>query len=132
MEPALFIEDYKVPMLMILTLVAILVYLRVSGISQALIDQAPTDSSDPIAEADFHMAYGIYDKAAQAIRKALVAEPESADLVFKLLEIHFASGDGDEFLTLARFYKDKFGRSGHWDAIIGMGKELLPDERLFR
>ena len=36
------------------------------------------DQSDPIAEADFHMAYGLYDQAADLINGALGVEPENA------------------------------------------------------
>ena len=129
MELNLFIEDYKIGLMMILALVVLLVTLRVSGYSPT---PPSHGGSDPFAEADFHMAYGLYDEAAQTIRRALTAEPISADLSFKLLEVYFTSGNGDDFLTHARFYKDKFGRSGHWDSIRSMGQELLPDERLFR
>ena len=33
------------------------------------------DQADPVAEADFHMAYGLYDQAAELISKALEAAP---------------------------------------------------------
>ena len=132
MELDLLISDHKIPLLMILSLVGVLVFLRVSGHSRSLIEQDSNGDGDPIAEAEFHMAYGMYDKAAQAIRKASIAEPASADLAFKLLEVHFASGKADEFLTQAWYYKDRFGRSGHWNAIREMGQKLVPGERLFR
>ncbi len=36
------------------------------------------DQSDPIAEADFHMAYGLYDQAADLVNGALEADPGAA------------------------------------------------------
>ena len=33
------------------------------------------DQTDPIAEADFHMAYGLYDQAADLINGALETDP---------------------------------------------------------
>ncbi len=129
MELDLLIEDYTVVFVIVLALAVILVALRVSGF-----DPKPSNpaDSDPIEEADFHMAYGLYGKAAEAIRRAMLDDPASADLSLKLLEVYFVSGNGDEFLKQARFYKETFGRSGHWDRIRHMGQELLPDERLFR
>ncbi|MGI9234145.1 MAG: type IV pilus assembly protein FimV, partial [Woeseiaceae bacterium] len=47
------------------------------------------DQTDPIAEADFHMAYGLYDQAADLLCSALEAEPERRDLRLKLLEVYF-------------------------------------------
>ena len=34
------------------------------------------DQTDPIAEADFHMAYGLYDQAADLINGALESQPD--------------------------------------------------------
>ena len=47
------------------------------------------DQGDPLAEADFHMAYGLYDQAADLVRIALEREPDRRDLRLKLLEIYF-------------------------------------------
>ena len=38
------------------------------------------DQGDPLAEADFHMAYGLYDQAADLVRIALEREPDRRDL----------------------------------------------------
>ena len=35
------------------------------------------DQQDPLAEADFHMAYGLYDQAADLINGALEVEPRA-------------------------------------------------------
>src|SRR6202035_4094146 len=47
------------------------------------------DQGDPLAEADFHMAYGLYDQAADLIRIAIGREPARRDLRLKLLEVFF-------------------------------------------
>jgi FimV-like protein len=42
------------------------------------------DQADPAAEADFHMAYGLYDQAADLINGALEVDAENEDLLAKL------------------------------------------------
>ena len=130
-ELTLIVDDYKVGAFIVLSLVALFVYLRASGFSQKLAARLDSEN-DPIIEADFYSAYGDYERAAQIIRKALTVEPVSSDLVFKLLEIHSQSGNCEEFLRHSQFYRERFGRSGHWETICTMGQQLLPGERLFR
>ena len=50
------------------------------------------DQGDPLAEADFHMAYGLYDQAADLVRIALEREPDRRDLRLKLLGNLFRLG----------------------------------------
>ncbi|MBS0614512.1 MAG: hypothetical protein JSS24_15170, partial [Proteobacteria bacterium] len=91
------------------------------------------DQGDPLAEADFHMAYGLYDQAADLVRIALEREPERRDLKLKLLEIYFVWGNKDLFLQSAKdLYasRDK-APAGEWDKILIMGKQICPDEPLF-
>ena len=63
---------------------------------------ASIESGDPLAEADFHMAYGLYDQAADLVQLAIKREPQRRDLKLKLLEIFFVWGNSDRFLELAR------------------------------
>ena len=56
------------------------------------------DQGDPLAEADFHMAYGLYDQAADLIRIAISREPGRRDLKLKLLEVFFVWGNKEQFL----------------------------------
>ena len=56
------------------------------------------DQGDPLAEADFHMAYGLYDQAADLVRIAIQREPERRDLKLKLLEVFFVWGNKEQFL----------------------------------
>ncbi len=60
------------------------------------------DQGDPLAEADFHMAYGLYDQAADLVRIAISREPGRRDLKLKLLEVFFVWGNKEQFLQTAR------------------------------
>ncbi len=91
------------------------------------------DQGDPLAEADFHMAYGLYDQAADLVRIALEREPDRRDLRLKLLEIYFVWGNKDAFLQAAKGLEATRDRApaGEWDKIVIMGKQICPDEPLF-
>ncbi len=91
------------------------------------------DQSDPIAEADFHMAYGLYDQAADLVNSALAVEPERQDLMAKLCDIYFVWGNRDSFVDAATRLHDQLGGEGSpdWDKIVIMGRQIAPDHRLF-
>ena len=91
------------------------------------------DQGDPLAEADFHMAYGLYDQAADLVRIALEREPDRRDLRMKLLEIYFVWGNKDAFLQTAKSLEATRDRApaGEWDKIVIMGKQICPDEPMF-
>jgi pilus assembly protein FimV len=91
------------------------------------------DQSDPVAEADFHMAYGLYDQAADLISGALAAEPERLDLMAKLCEIYFVWGNRDAFIEAATHLHDQLGgeSSPDWDKIVIMGQQIAGNHRLF-
>src|SRR5882672_11478945 len=100
----------------------------VSGDTAVAIDQG-----DPLAEADFHMAYGLYDQAADLVRIAISREPQRRDLKVKLLEVFFVWGNRDQFLQLARELaasRDQ-AQSGEWEKIVIMGRQIAPDDALF-
>ena len=91
------------------------------------------DQSDPIAEADFHMAYGLHDQAADLINGALELEPERQDLLAKLCEVYFVWGNRDAFVDAAQKMKNVVGdaSSAEWDKIIIMGQQIAADNELF-
>ena len=91
------------------------------------------DQGDPLAEADFHMAYGLYDQAADLVRIALEREPDRRDLRLKLLEIYFVWGNKEAFLQTAKSLEATRDRApaGEWDKIVIMGKQICPGEPLF-
>src|SRR6185436_284720 len=91
------------------------------------------DQGDPLAEADFHMAYGLYDQAADLVRIAIAREPERRDLKLKLLEVYFVWGNKEQFLAAARDLATSRDEAapGEWEKIVIMGKQLAPDDELF-
>ncbi|HEY2807169.1 MAG TPA: FimV/HubP family polar landmark protein [Steroidobacteraceae bacterium] len=91
------------------------------------------DQGDPLAEADFHMAYGLYDQAADLIRIAISREPARRDLKLKLLEVFFVWGNKDQFLASARELAQSRAEAapGEWEKILIMGKQLAPEDALF-
>ena len=91
------------------------------------------DQGDPLAEADFHMAYGLYDQAADLVRIAIAREPERRDLKLKLLEVFFVWGNKEQFLASARELADSRAQAapGEWEKVVIMGRQLAPDDPLF-
>jgi pilus assembly protein FimV len=113
--------------------------LAATGTSQSLEDTFSSetavnlDQSDPVAEADFHMAYGLYDQAADLINGALGADPERQDLLAKLCEIYFVWGNRDGFVDAAMRMKTIVGgeSDAEWDKIVIMGQQIAGDHELF-
>jgi pilus assembly protein FimV len=91
------------------------------------------EQGDPLAEADFHMAYGLYDQAADLVKAALQREPDRRDLKLKLLEVFFVWGNKDQFLQTARDLSKTRGTAppGEWEKVVIMGKQLAPEDVLF-
>jgi len=91
------------------------------------------DQQDALAEADFHMAYGLYDQAADIVKLAIDRQPERRDLALKLAEIYFVWGNKDLFLETAKRLHDTVDEApaGEWDKIAIMGKQICPGEALF-
>ncbi|MEO6079256.1 MAG: FimV/HubP family polar landmark protein [Steroidobacteraceae bacterium] len=91
------------------------------------------EQGDPLAEADFHMAYGLYDQAADLVKLAILREPGRRDLKLKLLEVFFVWGNKDQFLQTARELADTRDASapGEWEKVVIMGKQLAPEDTLF-
>ncbi|HSG64485.1 MAG TPA: FimV/HubP family polar landmark protein, partial [Gammaproteobacteria bacterium] len=91
------------------------------------------DQADPIAEADFHMAYGLYDQAADLVSKALETDADNRALRLKLLEVYFVWGNREAFLDTARILRASIGSKpdSDWDKVVIMGKQICPEESLF-
>lgn len=91
------------------------------------------DQTDPLAEADFHMAYGLYDQAAEIIKKAVEREPDRYDLRRKLIDICFVWGNAEEFLAQAKAIHGMQGsaEADDWSKIAIMGRQICPGEALF-
>jgi len=91
------------------------------------------DHSDPIAEADFHMAYGLYDQAAELLVKALEDDPDDKLLRIKLLEVYFVWENKDGFIGEARKLHEQIGNDSdpEWNKVVIMGQQICPDDELF-
>jgi pilus assembly protein FimV len=91
------------------------------------------EAGDPLAEADFHMAYGLYDQAADLVQLALNREPHRRDLKLKLVEVFFVWGNRERFVELARELHATRGQAepGEWDKVSIMGRQLVPEEPMF-
>lgn len=91
------------------------------------------DQADPLAEADFHMAYGLYDQAAELLTKAVNAEPNRRDLRLKLLDVYFVWENREGFLAAARALRERIASDADpdWKRVVLMGKQLCPDDPLF-
>ena len=92
------------------------------------------DQSDPVAEADFHMAYGLYDQAADLINGALAVDPDRQDLLAKLCEIYFVWGNRDAFIDAAGRMRATVGdddANADWDKIVIMGQQIAGEHELF-
>jgi len=89
------------------------------------------DANDPLSEADFHLAYGLYDEAASLLKQALVKEPQRQDLRLKLAETYFAGGKPVEFQETAESLHGQINPT-EWQKIAIMGRQLCPDSNLFK
>ncbi|NND36888.1 MAG: LysM peptidoglycan-binding domain-containing protein [Gammaproteobacteria bacterium] len=91
------------------------------------------DQTDPVAEADFHMAYGLYDQAADLINGALEIDPTDSTLLSKLCEVYFVWGNRDAFVDAAGRLKSSLGEQpgSEWDKIVIMGQQIAADDAMF-
>ncbi len=91
------------------------------------------DQADVVAEADFHMAYGLYDQAAELLTRALRDNPDRRDLRLKLLEVFFIWENKASFLKEAQTFQRllKGAADPGWSKVVIMGKQICPDEPLF-
>jgi len=91
------------------------------------------DQADVVAEADFHMAYGLYDQAAELLSRALRDSPDRRDLRLKLLEVYFIWENKSAFLKEAQIFQRqlKGAADPDWNKVVIMGKQICPGEALF-
>lgn len=90
------------------------------------------DQSDPLAEADFHMAYGLYDQAADLLTAALKREPDRRDLRLKLIDVCFVWENREAFLREAHALRDRVDDTDpDWKRVLLLGQQLCPGESLF-
>lgn len=93
--------------------------------------QINLDANDPMAEADFHLAYGLYDEAILLLRQASGRDPERTELRVKLAETYFAAGRPLEFQDTAEGLKSKVD-DATWQKLAILGQQLCPDAQIFK
>lgn len=90
------------------------------------------DQSDPLKEADFHMAYGLFDQAADLVKGAINVDGSDPALKAKLCEIYFQWGNQDGFVDAANELKAVVGDADpQWNKVVIMGQQLAPAHELF-
>lgn len=89
------------------------------------------DANDPLSEADFHLAYGLYDEAALLLESAAEKNPGRTDLRVKLAETYFRATKPHEFEEVAQSLKPQLD-AAEWQKIAIMGSQLIPDSPLFQ
>lgn len=92
--------------------------------------QINLDAGDPVSEAEFHRAYGLYDEAALLLKQAIEKDPARTDAKVKLAEIYFEASKATEFVALATELKSSLPED-EWQKIALMGSQLAPQEALF-
>ncbi|HUS24676.1 MAG TPA: FimV/HubP family polar landmark protein [Candidatus Binatia bacterium] len=93
--------------------------------------QINLDAGDPVSEAEFHRAYGLYDEAALLLKQALQKEPGRSDARVKLAEIYFEASRAPEFVETARQLKGTLP-AAEWQKIAFMGSQIAPNDELFK
>ncbi len=97
--------------------------------------QTEDSEVDPLTEADVFMAYGRYEAAEELLQEAIEKEPSRKELKLKLLEVYNSTGNSNAFENLAEeFYASLGGEAESdpmWEKVVGMGKELAPNNPLF-
>ena len=94
-------------------------------------DNSVSDPSDedPLADAEFRIAYGMYEDAADRLENAIARDPENAALRLKLAEVYCAAGDKERFLDAA----DVAARSGlsteEEQELAQMASRIAPESR---
>lgn len=88
------------------------------------------DASDPLTEADFHLAYGLYDEAAQMLKQAIAQDPERTELKVKLAETYAAAAKPVEFQEVAEELRGQIS-DYEWQKIATMGRSLSPNLALY-
>jgi len=101
----------------------------VDGDAQTL-EVGTNSSDDPLAEADFHLAYGFYDEAIQLLENALMRTPQRMDLQLKLAECYAEADKPVEYQELAEKLRPQVSPE-QWRRLAEQGRKLCPGVALF-
>ena len=97
---------------------------------QANTKEIKLGDNDPLSEADFHLAYGLYDEAALLLQQASARAPQRTDLRVKLAETYFAAGKATEFEQVAAGLKGQVD-DDEWTKLAILGRQISPNSSLF-
>lgn len=103
----------------------------VSGTYATETVQINLDAGDPVSEAEFHRAYGLYDEAALLLKQALQKDPKRTDVRVKLAEIYFEANKTDEFVETAKQLKGQLP-DAEWQKIALLGSQIAAGNDLFQ
>lgn len=104
--------------------------LAVTSQFQANTKEINLGDNDPLSEADFHLAYGLYDEAALLLQQASARDPQRSELRSKLAEVYFAAGRSTEFEQTAATLKGQVSEDD-WNKLAIMGRQIAPGSALF-
>jgi pilus assembly protein FimV len=104
---------------------------RVAAAKEARPVSLTLDSNDPLSEADFHLAYGLFDESAALLKNAIAKDPNRVELQTKLAETYFAAGKSLEFQETAEALQGRLP-DAEWQKIVGMGRKLSPGVAVFK
>ncbi|MDZ7663266.1 FimV/HubP family polar landmark protein [Thiohalophilus sp.] len=97
--------------------------------------QTEDSEVDPLTEADVFIAYGRYEAAEERLQEAIEQEPGRKELKLKMLELYNTTQNASAFENLAEeFYASLGGEAESdpmWEKVVGMGKQLAPNNPLF-
>jgi pilus assembly protein FimV len=99
--------------------------------SDTVSSKVDLEANDPVSEADFHLAYGLYDEAALLLESAAEKNPGRSDIRVKLAETYFRANKPHEFEDVAQSLKPHLD-AVEWQKIAIMGSQLLPDSPLYK
>jgi len=88
---------------------------------------------DPTSETDVYLAYGRYQQAEELMRHAIEESPDRDDFKLKLLEIFYASENGEAFEAFAKELSEQGKRTDYefWAKVSEMGSEIISESSLF-
>ena len=92
-----------------------------------------TDEVDPIAEAEFYLAYGRDAQAEEILKDALKKDPQRQEIYLKLLEIHSQHNKPQAFETVAsELFAVSHGQGDVWHKAVTLGRQLDPANPMFQ
>ncbi|MCK5770269.1 FimV/HubP family polar landmark protein [Algiphilus sp.] len=98
------------------------------GTAVAAADSDGTDD-DPLADADFRIAYGMYADAVERLEAAIARDPDNAELRLKLAEVYHVSEQREDFLEAADAASGCELDDAQRERLAAMADRIAPDSR---